>query len=210
MKLYYSPGLCSLAPHIAIREAALADRVEFVRVDTSKHTLPDGRDFLAIHPNGYVPVLELDDGELLTEGPAIQQYLADLAPASKLAPPADTLARTRLHEWLGYINSELHKAMSPLFDASLPESVKQPMREKIGKRLAVAADRLDGKTWVLGDRFTVADAYLYVVLSWGRFVGIDIGRWPRLKEHHARVGERPAVRDALRFEAQPEREEAPA
>ncbi len=203
MKLYYAPGLCSLAPHIAIREAGLADKVELVRVDTATHRLPDGSDYHAINPNGYVPVLQLEDGELLTEGPAIQQYLADLAPASRLVPPAGSLARTRLHEWLGYINSELHKAMATLFDTSLPESVSQPIRERVGKRLTVAAQRLEGNTWALGDDFSVADAYLYVVLSWGRFIDIDIGRWPVLQRHHARVGERPAVREALRVEGRP-------
>ena len=147
-----------------------------------------------------MPVLQLDDGQLLTEGPAIVQYLADLAPASRLAPANGTLARVRLQEWLGYVNSELHKAMSPLFDASIPESVKQPMRDKIGKRLDVASRRLEGKRWAMGDEFSVVDGYLYTVLGWGRLIGIDVARWLVLKAYYERVGARPAVREALRAE----------
>ena len=198
MKLYYSPGLCSLSPHIAIREADL--QVQLVTVDVGTRTLHGGADYHAINPNGYVPVLQLDDGQLLTEGPAIVQYLADLKPSAHLAPPAGTMARYRLQEWLGYINSELHKTMSPLWDASVPEAMKQAVRDKIARRLQVASERLEGKAWALGEQFSVVDGYLFVVLGWLRGVGIELDRWPELKAYHRRVGERPAVREAMRAE----------
>lgn len=198
MKLYYAPGVCSLSPHIALRELCLP--VELVRVDLGKHTLPDGSDYLAVNPRGYVPVLELDNGDRLTEGPAIVQYLADLKPEAGLAPPNGTLQRYRLQEWLGFVNSELHKAMAPLFDATMPAAVKSAVREKIVKRLSWVADALQERSYTLGERFSVADGYLFTVLNWMRGVDIDLQRWPVLAAYQERVAARPAVQAAMRAE----------
>jgi glutathione S-transferase len=198
MKLYYAPGVCSLSPHIALREMGLP--FELVKVDTATHKLADGRDYLEINPRGYVPVLELDDGSRLTEGPAVVQYLADLKPDSKLAPANGTMERYRLQEWLGFINSELHKAMAPLFDASMPDAVKQAVRDKIAKRLDWTASALKGRSFTLGEQFSVADGYLFTVLNWTRGVGIDLKRWPALAAFQERVAARPAVQAAMRAE----------
>lgn len=151
IKLYYSPGVCSLSPHIALREAGLP--FELVKVDYATKQLPGGGDYRRLNPLGYVPLLELDDGQLLGEGPAIVQYIADLKPASGLAPAAGTLARYRLQEWLGFINSELHKAYSALFDPAHPAELKATIREKIGQRLDRVVERLQGRPWLLGERF---------------------------------------------------------
>ena len=198
MKLYYAPGVCSLSPHIALRELGL--NFELVKVDLSTHKLADGRDYLEINPRGYVPVLELDNGERLSEGPVVVQYIADLRPDAKLAPPAGTMERYRLQEWLGFINSELHKAMAPLFDASMPETVKQSVRDKIAKRLDWTATALKGRSFTLGETFSVADGYLVTVLNWTRGVGIDLKRWPVLAAFQERVAARPAVQAAMRAE----------
>lgn len=198
MKLYFSPGVCSLSPHIALREAGID--VELVKVDIGRHTLPDGSDFHRINPRGYVPVLAFDDGELLSEGPAIVQFIADQRPASGLAPAHGTRARYRLQAWLGFINSELHKAMAPLFDASMPDTVKHGVRAKLIQRFDWVSEQLQGKAYTMGDTFTVADGYLFTILEWFRFVGLDIERWPVLKDYRNRVAERPAVKAALRAE----------
>ncbi|WP_280151344.1 glutathione transferase GstA [Piscinibacter sp. XHJ-5] len=198
MKLYYAPGVCSLSPHIALREAGL--EAQLVKVDIAKHTLADGSDYRQVNPLGYVPVLVLDDGEQLQEGPAIVQYIADLAPASGLAPAAGTMERYRLQSWLAFVNSELHKASAPLFDPSTPAAVKDAVRAKFATRLDWVAQRLGEQAYLLGDRFSVADGYLFTVLSWGPFIGIDLARWPVLKAYHERVGSRPAVKAAMRAE----------
>jgi glutathione S-transferase len=198
MKLYYSPGVCSLSPHIALREAGLA--FELVKVDYETKKLPGGGDYRRLNPLGYVPLLELDDGQLLAEGPAIVQYIADRKPEVGLAPAAGTLPRYRLQEWLGFINSELHKAYSSLFDASLPDSVKAAIRKKLGTRLDHVVTRLGAQPFVLGDRFSVADGYLFTVLEWSRFVEIDLAAWPALQAFQSRVRQRPAVRAALQAE----------
>ena len=199
MKLYYSPMACSLSPHIVLREAGLP--FELVRVDLKAHTLAaDGSDFFAINPKGYVPVLELDDGQRLTEGPAIVQYLADQRPERRLAPANGTLARYRLQEWLTFINSELHKGYTPLFRPGVAEDVKSAAREQLGRRLDYVASQLAGKSYLLGDDFSVADAYLFVVFNWGQWVGIDLAHWPVLAAYHARIAERDAVRAALAAE----------
>lgn len=198
MKLYYAPGVCSLSPHIALRELGL--NFELVKVDLATHKLADGRDYLEINPRGYVPVLELDNGERLSEGPAVVQYIADLKPEAKLAPPNGTMERYRLQERLGFINSELHKAMAPLFDASLPETVKQSVRDKIAKRLDWTATALKGRSFTLGETFSVADGYLFTVLNWTRGVGLDLKRWPVLAAFQERVAARPAVQAAMRAE----------
>ncbi|TAL19257.1 MAG: glutathione transferase GstA [Aquabacterium sp.] len=198
MKLYYSQGVCSLSPNIVLREAGIP--FELVEVNYASKKLPDGSDFLQLNPLGYVPLLELDDGQRFTEGPAIVQYLADLKPGSKLAPAAGTLERVRLQEWLGFINSELHKAYSTLFDTSLPAAVKEAVRKKLEGRLDHAAAKLGDRPYVLGEQFSAADAYLYTVLGWSRFTGIELSRWPTLAAFHERVNQRPAVREALKSE----------
>jgi len=191
MKLYYSPGACSLASHIVLRELGLT--FEAVAVDLRKKTTRAGADFNTINPKGYVPVLELDSGAILTEGPAILQYLADQRPAAGLAPANGTLERYRLQEWLAFINSEIHKPFGPLFDAGAPEAVKESSRERIARRLGYTERALAGRDYLLGSQFTVADAYLYTVLNWTAYTGIDLGQWPALKAYHARIAARPAV-----------------
>lgn len=198
MKLYYSPGVCSLSPHIALREAGLP--FEAIKVDYATKQLPGGGDFRRLQPLGYVPLLELDNGELLAEGPAIAQYIADLKPEAGLAPPAGTLARYRLQEWLGFINSELHKPYSTLFDSTLPDAVREAVRDKLATRLDRVADKLKGRPWLLGESFSVADGYLFTVLEWSRFVAVDLARWPVLQAFVERTRQRPAVRAALRAE----------
>ncbi len=198
MKLYYAPAACSLSPHIVLREAGLP--FELVRVSTKSHKTQDGGDFYAINPKGYVPVLEWDDGERLTEGPAIVQWIADQAPTSKLAPPAGTRERSRLQEWLGFINSELHKGYGPLFNPAYPDEAKALARAALEKRFAWVDTQLTGKSFLLGEQFTVADAYLFTVASWGAYVALDIQQWPQLAAFYARVAERPAVQAALQAE----------
>jgi glutathione S-transferase len=200
MKLYYSPGACSLSPHIVLREAGLP--FDLVKVDTKTKKTEAGEDFSAINPKGYVPVVELDNGERLTEGPAIVQYLADQVPQKKLAPANGTLERARLQEWLNFITSELHKGFSPLFVPSTPEDYKPLVRERLLSRLAYVDESL-GKTkkpYLLGDTFSVADAYLFTVANWAGFVGLDIKGLAKLGEYQGRVRERPAVAAALRAE----------
>jgi glutathione S-transferase len=195
MKLYYSPGACSLSPHIVLREAGLPFTLE--KVDLDSKTTASGADFYQVNPNGYVPALELDDGEVLTEGPAIVQYLAERVPARELAPPAGSRERVRLQEWLNFISTELHKGFGLLFVPDLPAATQAMVKERLAKRLDVTAARLDGKPFVMGETFTVADAYLFVVLSWGGYVGVDVSRWPTLRALGERVAARPAVRAAM-------------
>lgn len=199
MKLYFSPGTCSFSPHIALREAGLA--VELLRVDLKTRTLADGSDFAAINPKGYVPVLELDDGTRLTEGPAIVQYIADRKPESGLAPQAGTLARYQLQEWLGFINSEIHKGFSPLFNPATPDGYKTIARDNLARRFDWLAGHLGAHDYLLGERFTVADGYLYTVLGWCQWVGIELKQWPALLAFQERIGERRSVREALAAEA---------
>ena len=198
MKLYYSPGACSLSPHIVLHEAGLA--FEAVRASTKTHKLDDGSDYYAINPLGYVPLLELDNGERLHEGPAIVQYLADQVPAKKLAPPAGTMARYRLQEWLNLITSELHKGFSPLFNPAMPEEAKALFRDKLAGRFAWIDTQLAGKSYLLGEDFSVADAYLFVVAGWGKHVGVDVSGLANLSAYLGRVGARPAVQKALAAE----------
>ncbi len=198
MKLYYSPGACTLSPHIALLESGLA--FEPVLASMKTHQLADGTDYYSINPKGYVPLLELDDGQRLSEGPAIVQYIADQAPASKLAPPAGTMERYRLMEWLNFVTSELHKSFSPLFNPAMPEEGKALMRKKIGDRLAWVDTQLEGKQYLLGDTFTVADAYLFTVAGWGKHVGIDTSSLANLGAYMTRVAARPAVQAAMKTE----------
>jgi glutathione S-transferase len=197
-KLYYSPGACSLSPHIVLREAGLP--FSLVMASTKTKKLADGTDYNAINSKGYVPLLELDDGQRLSEGPAIVQYIADQVPASGLAPAAGTMARYRLMEWLNFITSELHKGFSPLFTPGMPDEAKAMARTKLGERLAWVDGQLAGKTYLMGDTFTVADAYLFTVAGWGKYVGVDISGLQNLGAYMGRVAARPAVQEALKAE----------
>jgi len=200
MKLYYAPHTCSLSPHIVLLELGLP--FELVKVNNQTKQTSDGRDFRTINPKGYVAALELDDGEMLTEGPAIVQYLADLRPGMRLAPPNGTLERTRLQEWLNFVTSEIHAGSAPLFQTALPEAAKAHFRERLFKRFDYLDGILAGSRHLMGQPFSVADAYLFTVLGWCRFFAIELDRWPFLAAYAARIGERPAVRAALRAEAQ--------
>ena len=195
MKLYYASGACSLSPHIVLLEAGL--KATLVKVDTKTHKTEGGGDYYAVNPKGYVPLLELDDGDRLTEGPAIVQYIADRNPASKLAPAAGTMERYHLQEWLNFITAELHKQFSPLFQPTTPAEYKEMLKEKIGKRFDWVAEQLKGKDYLMGSTFTVADAYLFTMLTWTKHVGIDLARWPVLTAYRARVAARPKVREAM-------------
>jgi glutathione S-transferase len=198
MKLYYSPGACSLSPHIVMREAGIP--VQLVSVDLSTKKAQDSSDFKAINSKGYVPTLELPDGQRLTEGPAIVQYLADQAPARGLAPAAGTVERYRLQEWLNFISSELHKQFSPLFDPACEASLRSRQVEKIGKRFDWIVKQLASRDYLMGGAFSVADAYFYTMLAWCRAVDIDLAKWPSLASYKERVEQRPAVREALKAE----------
>jgi glutathione S-transferase len=198
MKLYYSSGACSLSPHIVALEAGIDLPLE--KVDGKAKRTETGADFWQINPKGYVPALALDNGELLTEGPAIVQYLADLKPESGLAPANGTLARYRLQEMLGYINSELHKTYSPLFKPETPAEVRQERKEYLRKRYALLEGVLAKQPWLLGKHFTVADAYLFTVTNWAKAVELDLSGFPALLAFQKRVAERPAVQAALEAE----------
>jgi glutathione S-transferase len=198
MKLYYSPGACSLSPHIALHEAGLA--FEAVPAPTKTHQLPDGTDYYTINPLGYVPLLELDNGERLREGPAIVQYIADQVPEKNLAPANGTLARYRLQEWLTFIGTEVHKGFSPLFNPATPEEFKTATKTKLSQRLAWVDGELAGKQYLMGDTFSVADGYLFTVTNWAPRVGVDITGLANLKAYRERVAARPAVQAAMKAE----------
>ena len=198
MKLYYSPGACSLSPHIVANEIGIP--LELEKVDTKTKQTEHGSDYLAINPKGYVPALRLDDGALLTEGPAIVQYLADQKPGSGIAPANGTLARYRLQEMLGYINSELHKTYSPLFNPNTTEAVRADREAYLGKRYALIEQTLSGQPFLLGDQFSAADAYLFTVTNWARVLKLDLSEFPNLMAFQKRVAERPAVQGAMREE----------
>jgi len=198
MKLYYSPGACSLSPHIVLRESGLA--FEPVLASTKTHKLQDGTDYYGINPKGYVPLLELDDGQRLSEGPAIVQYIADQVPAKKLVPAAGTMERYRAQEWLNFITSELHKGFGVLFNPAMPEEGKAVMRTKVTGRLEWVDKQLEGRQYLMGDAFSVPDAYLFVVTNWAQHVGIDISGFKNLTAFQARMAGRPAVQEALKAE----------
>lgn len=198
MKLYYLQGACSLASLISLIEVGA--KFEPVAVDRKTKKLPDGRDYTEVNPKGYVPALELDDGEVLTENTAVLPYIADLNPSANLAPPAGTRARFRLQEWLGYVNSEVHKNFSPLFNPSTPEATKQTARDNIARRLAFIEERLGDKSFLLGENFSVADAYLYVILSWRQKLGVDISGFPKVTALYERIRARPSVQSARKAE----------
>lgn len=199
MKLYYAPDTCSLSPHIVLRELALA--FELVKVDNGSKRTADGRDFRLINPKGYVAALELDDGQILTEGPAIVQYLADLKPESRLAPPAKSWERVRLQEWLNFITSEIHARSALLFDKALSDDVLAIFREKLFRRFDYLQTTLAEKAFLMGTSFSVADAYLFTVLGWCKLFNIELDRWPALVAYRARISARPAVQAALLAEA---------
>ena len=198
MKLYFSPGACSLSPHIVLREAGVPFDSESVDLKAKK--TKSGGDFRQVNPKGQVPTLQMEDGQILTEGSAIVQYIADRKPEAKLAPAAGTPERYRLQEWLNYIAAEIHKGFSPLFNAKASEEWKQVVREAIGAKFDFLNAALKGKDYLMGS-FSVADAYLYTILSWSDFGKIDLAKWPVLKAYFDRVGARPAVRATLEAEA---------
>lgn len=198
MKLYFSPGACSLSPHIVLREAGLPFELE--QVDLKAKKTKSGGDFLQINPKGQVPVLELDNGEILTEGPAIVQYIADQKPESGLAPANGTLQRYHLQEWLNFVTSELHKGFSPLFRQTTPADYIPVATENLFARFDFLDKKLAGKQYLMGDKFTVPDAYCFTVTSWSKYKEIDLARWPNLKAFVDRVAARPKVQEALKAE----------
>lgn len=198
MKLYYSPGACSFSPHVVLHESGLPFGTE--RVDLKTKKTESGADYDTINPKSYVPALIMNNGELLTEGPAIVQYLADLVPEKKLAPPSGTMERYRLQEWLNYISSEIHKGFGPLFNPATPEEMKTATKARLAKRFGFAATALEGRDYLMGDTFTVADAYLFTMLRWTHSSGIDISPWPALGKYIERVAARPAVIATLKAE----------
>ena len=198
MKLYYSTGACSLSPHIALREAGLA--FELVLAATKTHKLVDGTDYYGINPLGYVPLLELDDGTRLREGPAIVQYIADQVPDKNLAPPNGTVARAQLQGWLNFIGTELHKNFGPLFNPATPADYKPLVRTQLLSRLTWIDAQLADRPYLMGGAFSVADPYLFNVTNWASLVGVDISGFANLAALRARVAARPAVQEAMRAE----------
>lgn len=198
MKLYYSPGACSLSPHIVLHEAGLP--CELVLASTKSHKLQDGTDYYTINPKGSVPLLELDSGERLTEGPAIVQYLADQVPDRKLAPAFGTLARYRLMEWLNFITSELHKSFGVFFAPGMPDEAKEIYRTRLRQKLQWVDGQLAGKAYLMGDDFTVADAYLFTVTNWADFTKVEIADLANLQAFRQRMQERPSVQAAMKHE----------
>ena len=200
MKLYYSPGACSLSPQIVLQESGLA--YEPVLASTKTHQLADGTDYYSINPLGYVPLLELDNGARLHEGPAIVQYIADQVPEKKLAPANGSFERYKLQEWLNFIGTEVHKGFGPLFKPTTPENYKPIALEALTKRLQWVDEQLAGKSYLLGEQFSVADAYLYTVSRWAGFVGLDLSGMANILAFQQRMAQRPAVQAALRIEGQ--------
>ena len=198
MKLYFAPGACSLSPHIVLEEAGITADTE--QVNNQEKKTKTGKDYWTVNPKGQVPALQLDNGEMLTEGPVIVQYLADQKPASGLVPAPGTIERYRVQEWLNFITSELHKSFGPIFRPTTPDAYKTISRENLGKRFDWLDKQLAGKQYLMGDKFTVADAYLFTVLRWSPRVEIDISKWPNLKAYFDRVAARPKVQEALQKE----------
>ena len=198
MKLYYSPGACSLSPHIALRESGLA--FEAIAAPTKTHKLPDGTDYYTINPLGYVPLLVLDDGRQVRESPAILQYIADQVPAKQLAPANGTFERYKLQEWLNFIGTELHKGFAPLFTPGMPQEAKTIVKERLISRLQWVDGELSKSSYLMGDAYTVADGYLFTVAGWSKHVGVDISGLTHLVAFIAKVSARPAVQEAMRAE----------
>lgn len=198
MKLYYSPGACSLSPHIVLREAEL--EFELCKVDMRTRTIDGGENYLSINPKAYVPALELDSGELMTEGPAIVQYLADLNPGAKLVPKPLDPERYRAQEWLNYVASEIHKSFGPLVVPGASEENKEWAQAHIHKRLGIVRDRLAQQDYLVKNRYSVADIYVYVIIRWTNMFGMDAAGWPEFVDFQSRIGNRAAVRAALEAE----------
>jgi glutathione S-transferase len=198
MKLYYAPAACSLSPHIVAREAGVPIALE--RVDNKAKKTETGADYWQVNPKGQVPALQLDDGEILTEGPAIVQYLADKAPNAKLIPPAGSKERYRVLEWLNFITSEIHKSFTPLFKPNTPDAYKPIAKENLANRFALVDKHLAGKQYLMGDQFSVADAYLFTVLRWSSLHQIDLKQYPNISAFMDRVAARPKVKEAMQAE----------
>ena len=198
MKLYYSPGACSLSPHIALHEAGLPH--ELVKVDLKAKKLENGDDYLKVNPKGQVPALGLDNGELVTEGPVIVQMIADKASAKNLAPARDSAERYKLQEWLNFITTELHKNFSPLFQPAIPDEVKNFFKDRIKGKFKYADSKLAGQDYLMGKQFTVADGYLFVMLKWAERTGMDLSEFKNLMAFKDRVAARPNVQAALKME----------
>ena len=198
MKLFYSPGACSMSPHIALLEAGLPFTLS--KVDLKEKRIESGEDFNGVNGKGYVPALELDNGQVLTEGPAIVQYIADQKPGSGLAPASGSVERYRLQEWLNFITGELHKQMGSMFNPAQSTEWKDAVKATLGKRLDWLSTQLSGKQYLMGDTFTVADGYLFTVLGWAGHVGFDLSKWPGIQSYLARVGARPKVIEAMKAE----------
>jgi glutathione S-transferase len=198
MKLYYSPGACSLAPHIVAREAGLS--LDLEKIDLANRTTASGRSYLEVNPKGYVPALQVQDGTVMTEVSALIQYLADQAPQTGLIPAAGTPERYKVLEWIGFIATEIHKGFGPLWNPTTPDAVKQATKERLFQRFAYVDQQLDGRSYLTGERFTVADAYLFVVVNWTNFHGLSLGDYKNLAAFMERVAARPKVQDALQAE----------
>jgi glutathione S-transferase len=198
MKLYFAPGACSLSPHIVLREAGFSFDLE--QVNNQEKKTKSGLDYWGINAKGQVPVLELDSGERITEGPVIVQYLADQKPGSGLAPAHGSMERVRVQEWLNFTTSEIHKSFGPIFRPTTPDAFKDISKQNLGKRFDWLDKHLAGKQYLTGDTFTVADAYLFTVLRWSTRVNIDLGQWPNLKAYVERVASRPKVQEAMKAE----------
>jgi glutathione S-transferase len=198
VRLYFSPGACSLSPHIVLRESGLPFELEQVNLQAKK--LKSGGDFLEVNPKGQVPVLKLDSGEILTEGPVIVQYIADQKPESGLAPKAGTLQRYHVQEWLNFVTSELHKSFTPLFKPNTPEEYAKISKENLANRFGFLDKELGKRQYLMGDKFTVPDAYAFTVVGWSKYKDIDLSRWPNLKGYMDRVAARPKVQEAMKAE----------
>ncbi len=198
MKLYYYPGACSMAVHIALREAGIPFDLD--KVDLAKHQTADGKDFYKINPKGYVPALRLDDGQVLTEDAVLLQYVADLKPASGLAPKAGTMERYRLMEWLNFISSEVHKTLGALFNPKITPEWKDNQIALFGRCCDFLVKTLGSKPYLMGDKFTIADAYLFTILGWANFFKLDMSKWPALTDYAGRIAARPAVKEAMKAE----------
>lgn len=198
MKLYFAPGACSLSSHIALREAGLPFDLE--QVDLAAKKTKSGADYKAINPKGYVPALQLDDGEVLTEAAVVAQYVADRKPEAKLAPPAGTIERTRMQEAMNFVATEIHKGFSPLWKPTTPDAYKQIVKDTLATRFDMLEAKLAKQPYLTGEAFTVADAYLFTVLNWSNFLKLDMSKWPSVQAYMGRVAARPKVQEAMKAE----------
>ncbi|MGH8710076.1 MAG: glutathione transferase GstA [Burkholderiales bacterium] len=198
MKLYYYPGACSMAPHIVLREAGYTFDLD--KVDLANKRTTSGEDYSKVNPKGYVPAIKLDDGQVLTEVAVILQYLTDQKPQSGLAPKAGTMERYRLMEWLNFVATEIHKTLGALFNPNITPEWKENQLTLFGKRCEILTRNLGGKQYLMGDKFSLADAYLFTILNWSNFLNVDMSKWPELKDYMARVAARPAVKEAMKAE----------